>query len=1142
MKRTLNLINKTLIAGATATILGTSLAARAAIISVNFIQNPGNDTQQIDSDETYGIASLGTQVGGWLNVNAGANNLPDSAGNPTTVNLSAVSQPNGQATFNIAYADTPLYAGFDDYTATPSACSFTLNNLTTNFPNGYKVIVYVGGFNGNTGASISDGTTTYYYRPDPAPVTPYGTFVPTTQTVNQGAGNNPIAQYAVFGGVTLLTNDTVTFTIDTLSGGGSGLCGFQIIGATATDLAARVWKGNNNSNWDTATLNWTNAFYGATNYAEGDPVFFTDEASAAAPSVNLVGARSPASVTVESTKNYTFTGSGIAGATGLTKRGSGALTLANPNTYAGNTTISAGSLRIGASGAIPDGAGAGDVAVAAGATLDLNGNSEGINGLSGSGTVENTGSAATLTMGLDNDGGTFAGTLQGALSLIKQGTNTQVLSGFSSHSGATVAAQGVLALSPLSAFSTFSALVVSNGASLEASFTNGGGLFTTAPISLNGGVALTVDYGNAAVTGGGAPMTTFGALNLNGVTQIGVRGNNFSVGSYVLISYASKTGGGSVSATPAFLPAGMVATIQDTGSAIVLNVTFPSIQTLAYTFGDGGIWATNAGTVYWNLGNAEYTEYSSGLGDAVQFGTTYNSFPLSGGTVSLTTDVRPYSISASGNYTLTGPGRITGATGLQMAGAAGATFVLDTTNTYTGVTTVSSGTLQLNRASALGSAAGGTLVASGGSLSLSNGITLAGEPLTLNGNGTSGGNNNGALRTLDTNSPITVASPITLGSTARIRAADGGELIITSPITDNGSNYTLFLHAAQTNSIVRLNSASNSAGNLTIYGVSTVRGLISFGVNHVFPGASLTVGGGLFDLNGKDQVFAGLLAGFDPALGVLTNSSPTPATLTIHYNGTNSAQLQSALAGPINVVKLGTGVQSFGGGSAIKHSYSGTTTINGGVLGIASDFSGVSGSFIVNSGGTLRGSGQALGGPVTVNSGGTFYAGFAENAIGNLTISNSLTLAGNLIVALNKDVSPSNDVVTVTGPLAYGGTLTITNLGTNALVAGDTFRVFSPGGTGSIAIVNPPGATFSFADGLLTVTSVSSGQPTLNFTSVGGGVLQFNWTGAYVLQWQTNSLATGLSNNWSDYPDASNPVNVTNHPAIPAAFFRLRSP
>jgi len=180
---------------------------------------------------------------------------------------------------------------------------------------------------------------------------------------------------------------------------------------------------------------------------------------------------------------------------------------------------------------------------------------------------------------------------------------------------------------------------------------------------------------------------------------------------------------------------------------------------------------------------------------------------------------------------------------------------------------------------------------------------------------------------------------------------------------------------------------------------------------------------------------------------------------------------------------------------------------------------------------------------VTINNGGVFYAGFASNAIGNLTISNSLTLAGNTIVAVNKDQSPSNDVINVTGALTYGGTLTVYNIGTNALVAGDTFTVFPPGGTGSFSIVSDPNVTWSFNNGVLTVVSVTvPTPPTLGYTPLGGGVYQFTWTGAYKLQWQTNSIAIGLAANWVDYPGGgSSPVNVTINPAIPAAFFRLQS-
>jgi hypothetical protein len=204
-------------------------SATAQVVSVNIMQNAGNDLQQIDADETFGIASYGSVVGGWYNLNAATPNLLNHLGAATTLDFS-LTQPNGQATFNAAYNDTPLFAGLDDYTTTPTPVSITISDINATFSLGYYAIVYVGGFNANTGASISDGTSTFYYRPNPAPVAPYGSFVQTTQTTDLGAGNNPIAQYAVFGSqATPLTADSITFTLDTLTGGGAALGGVQII-------------------------------------------------------------------------------------------------------------------------------------------------------------------------------------------------------------------------------------------------------------------------------------------------------------------------------------------------------------------------------------------------------------------------------------------------------------------------------------------------------------------------------------------------------------------------------------------------------------------------------------------------------------------------------------------------------------------------------------------------------------------------------------------------------------------------------------------------------------------------------------------------------------------------------------------------
>ncbi len=206
------------------------LNAPAQIVSVNIVQNPGNDAQQIDSDETFGITSYGSVVGGWLNLNSAAVNLTDSLGSATTVDFN-LTQPNGQATFNAAYSDTPLYAGLDDYPTTTLPVSITLSDLNATYASGYYAIVYVGGFNASTGASIMDGTTTYFYRPLPAPVAPV-TFVQTTQTTDLGAGNNPTAQYAVFGSVSSpLTANSVTFTVNALYPGtaGAGLGGVQLL-------------------------------------------------------------------------------------------------------------------------------------------------------------------------------------------------------------------------------------------------------------------------------------------------------------------------------------------------------------------------------------------------------------------------------------------------------------------------------------------------------------------------------------------------------------------------------------------------------------------------------------------------------------------------------------------------------------------------------------------------------------------------------------------------------------------------------------------------------------------------------------------------------------------------------------------------
>ncbi len=72
-----------------------------------------------------------------------------------------------------------------------------------------------------------------------------------------------------------------------------------------------------------------------------------------------------------------------------------------------------------------------------------------------------------------------------------------------------------------------------------------------------------------------------------------------------------------------------------------------------------------------------------------------------------------------------GPGRLTKlGTG---------TLTLSGTNTYTGITNINTGILNIQNNAALGTTASGTVVASGAKLQLQGGVTVTGESLTLNG-------------------------------------------------------------------------------------------------------------------------------------------------------------------------------------------------------------------------------------------------------------------------------------------------------------------------------------------------------------------------------------------------------------------------
>jgi len=104
-----------------------------------------------------------------------------------------------------------------------------------------------------------------------------------------------------------------------------------------------IWSGNGNV-WDlNTTANWLNPINPAT-FNFGDAVTFDDTESGGIRTVTLTGKYlSASSVTVEGTKNYTFTAAStgsFAGPGKLIYRSSDQLSIGNVNTYSGGTIIS----------------------------------------------------------------------------------------------------------------------------------------------------------------------------------------------------------------------------------------------------------------------------------------------------------------------------------------------------------------------------------------------------------------------------------------------------------------------------------------------------------------------------------------------------------------------------------------------------------------------------------------------------------------------------------------------------------------------------------------------------------------------------------------------------------------------------------
>ncbi|MDR3456241.1 MAG: autotransporter-associated beta strand repeat-containing protein [Verrucomicrobiae bacterium] len=507
--------------------------------------------------------------------------------------------------------------------------------------------------------------------------------------------------------------------------------------------------------------------------------------------------------------------------------------------------------------------------------------------------------------------------------LTKNGSGTLTLSGANtSYTGPTVVSAGTL-IEPFQQSS--SSLIVKSGATnviLTASnvWNMASAALTNATLGFNYGSWNINAYTNANLN-----ITN---LTLAGTVTINVSGTGFPVTNLTLLTYGSKTGGGVFALGT--LPSGAAATLTDTGSALVLNITTGSVQSLVWSGGDGN-WQTNGG-LDWNNGTATYLEYPSGSGDAVAFNDTLST----GGQVQIPGTVKPISITVSGTtstYSFVGNGSISGAATLSMAGA-NSVFIY-TSNSFSGPVTMNGtgGIIYVANACALGATNGGVTAAGANSIEIGDGflpVTVSSKSITISGSGFGG-----ALGTLRGSYPSSSvgnnvwAGPVIIGANdARIGTEINGNLTVSGPITDNGAGYELFFRPASAG-FLTISGTNNSYGNTVIF-ESTGTGGLMLGANNALSRNQLGMGPGIFDLNGFNQSSQGITDNSPPSRGTIyNNNGASISTLTVNAPATfaTSATIGGG-AGQLNFVKTGSGTQRFN----VASPYTGTTLVNGGEL------------------------------------------------------------------------------------------------------------------------------------------------------------------------------------------------------------------
>jgi len=987
--------------------------------------------------------------------------------------------------------------GYTDYTQAATlgnGSTQTADNLALLTDGGSSGTPRLIGHNLTINSQNSAGTTTLG-----ANAGSYALFTGTVSLNNHGvqltamtAGNTatfaaPIVDASGSNAVTIAGLGTVTLSASNSYGGGTTLgSGTLIIGnASALGTGTLTIAGGS---LDSSVANLVNSQNNAQNWNADFTFAGTQNLNLGTGAVTLGASRQ---VTV--TANTLTVGGPIAGGTfGLTKAGAGSLTLSGSNSYSGGTTLSSGTLNFGNASAL----GTGTLTIAGG-SLDSsvanlvnsqnnaqNWNADftfaGTQNLNlGTGAVtlgasrQVTVAANTLTVGGPIAGGTFG--------LTKAGAGTLVLSGSNGYSGSTTLSTGTLNLSNQNALQN-STLTMNGGAlvfdgSVTGHAFNIGGLSASSSgtgydIALqdNSGtpnpVALTAGGNNANTTYAGV-LSGSGSLVKTGIGALTLTKAQTYTGVTVINSgtLSTSANGGLQNSSSVTVNSGATLALAGADATRLINAlyiyggTVTNITTNKHssftgpvTMVGGAIVGTGSGDTngQFVFNTSSFNATSDTSGNAAQFNASASL--LSDQTFNVTRGAA----APAADLIVSGPIIPFGNQTNNITKSGNGIMVLSGSNTYTGSTTVSAGTLQIGNGGTTGSLGSGTSAVTDNatlvfnrsdSITVSNAISGTGT-LTQAGAGT---------LTLTGSSSFSGATTINSGT---LQIGDGATntTSLLGTVTVNPGT-TLLVNLANSGTCAAT-IENHGTVNLLNTGTITISGNIGgwFGAAINQTGTGTTILGGIntyfgdFNINAGTVLLNNLYAGTDTKFNIaVPNGLAFGATALIigGLSGTNGVNLTttsgsavSLTIGYSNFDSTYPGVISGGSASSLTKSgsatltlagantYSGSTTLSTGTLNLSNQ-NAIQNSTLTMSGGALVFDGSVTGhafniGGLSATSSGTGYDIALQDNAGT---PNPVALA----------VGGNNASTTYAGVLSGSGSLVKTGTGTLTLNKTQTY-------------------------------------------------------------------------------------------------------